>query len=73
MPRIMEINLAKVAMNVRVARAKENLTINELAKRSGVGATTISFVENAKKEVRLGTLEKIAKALNKSLEDLISE
>lgn len=66
-----EIDTGIVAMNLRVARAKANMTIDELAKRSGVGATTISFIENARKRTRLITLGKLADALGIELKDLL--
>lgn len=68
-----ELNLRAIAMNVRVARARANLSIEQLSKKSGVGMTSISFIENAKKNVRMITLEKLAKALEVSLEDLLRE
>lgn len=66
-----KINSSVVAMNLRVARAKANMTIDELSKKSGVGATTISFIENARKQTRLITLGKLADALGVELKDLL--
>ena len=48
----------KVSKNVRIARAKKTYSLRELSALAGVGITTLSFIENARKTVRLSTLEK---------------
>lgn len=64
-------NLEAIAMNVRVARARSGITAIELSAKSGVCVATISFIENAKKEVRVSTLQRLAEALGVPLEELL--
>lgn len=59
-----------IATNIRLERAKQNITLNELAKRSGISPTTLSFLENGKKNYRMGTVAKIADALGVGVDDL---
>lgn len=64
-------NLEAIALNLKVARAKKGITATELAFKSKVAPATISFIENAKKEVRISTLQRLAEALGIPLEDLL--
>jgi len=64
--------IESIARNIRVERAKQNITILELAEHSGVNVSTLSKIENAKKTtIRPSTLEKVARALNVDLQDLV--
>ena len=69
----MDLDLNVIAMNVRIARAKKNLSLRELAEITGLGIATLSFVENAKKKVRINTLEKIANGLDTTLEIILKD
>lgn len=61
----MEFNLKKL-------RAESGMTQVELSEKSGVGRITISRLESGElKETTLGTLTKLAKALQVSVDDLI--
>ena len=69
---MMTIDTKKVAMALRIGRAKKDLSQKQLADLSGVSETTIVFLESGKhSEVRANTLARIAKALEIDLEDLI--
>ena len=70
---IMDLDLKVIAMNVRIARAKKNYSLRELSALAGVGITTLSFIENARKTVRLSTLEKIANVLDTTLENILQD
>ena len=62
----------RVAVNLRVFRAKAKLSQKELADKSGVCETTISFIENGKQGmIRMSTLQKIAEALGVGVEQLL--
>lgn len=62
-----------IATNVRVARAKKGWSQIELAEKSGVCETTISFIENGKQElVRMSTLQKLALALEVDVAELLN-
>lgn len=68
------INCEAVARNVRIARAKVGISQIELAEKSGVSDTSVSFIENAKhKKVRMSTLVKLAEALGMETEELLKE
>lgn len=61
----MEFNLAAV-------RKQSKLTQVELAEKSGVGRVTISRLESGElKETTIGTLAKLAEALEVSVDELI--
>lgn len=57
-------NLKNLAQELKILRAKHNLTQEELAKVSGVSRCAITFIENGKTTARPSTLVKIAKALH---------
>ena len=62
----------KVAVNLRVFRAKAKLSQKELAEKSGVCETTISFIENGKQEmIRMSTLQKLAEVLGVDVGQLL--
>lgn len=66
------IDSKKVAMNVRVARARAGLSQKELAEKSGICETTISFIENGKQEmIRMSTLQKLAEVLGVDVGQLL--
>lgn len=51
-------------------RGKQNLTIKELSLKTGISKTTLSNIENNKVIPRLGTLLKLVKFYNITLEEL---
>lgn len=63
--------LIKFGKKVREERLKQNLSQEELAARAGVHRTYIGMVERAEKNITLGNIEKIAKALGISIDKLM--
>lgn len=60
--------------NLRVERAKLNITQEELSRMSGVNRPTISLIENDKmRDLKLNTVIKLAKALNITVSELIGQ
>ncbi len=55
---------------VRIARLEKNMSQEELAGRADVHRTYIGMIERAEKNITLENIDKIAKALNVSIEDL---
>jgi len=63
--------LIKFGNKVRERRLKLGLSQEELASRAGVHRTYIGMIERAEKNITLANIEKIAKALEISLDDLM--
>lgn len=58
-------------MNMKIERVKKNWSQTDLSLASKVCRMTISKIENGKVDnVQLGTLKKLAEALNSSVEEL---
>lgn len=62
-----------MGLNLKIARIKKELTQKQLAEITGVSPATINKVEKGKIDIRIGTLKKIAKALDVSISELIEE
>ena len=58
----------KIGVILRQAREEAGLTQEELADRVGTQKTAISRIENHAEDIKLSTIQKVAKALGKSLE-----
>lgn len=58
---------------VRAERLKLGLSQEELADRAGVHRTYIGMIERAEKNITLGNIEKIARALGVKISDLFSD
>ena len=58
----------KIGVILRQAREEAGLTQEELANRVGTRKTAISRMENHAEDIKLSTIQKVAKALGKSLE-----
>lgn len=57
---------------IRVARAEKGWTIKRLSEEAGVTPLTIRLIErNEKQRINITTVEKLARALNKSLDDIL--
>lgn len=65
-------NLRKLAHELKVLRAKNNMTQEELAKASGVSNCAITFIENCKTQARAKTLIKLARALHVDESELLN-
>jgi len=57
----------KIGILIRQAREKAGLTQEQLAQRIQTKKTAISRIENHAQDIRLSTLEKVAKALGMEL------
>jgi DNA-binding XRE family transcriptional regulator len=58
----------KIGVILREAREEAGLTQEELADRVGTQKTAISRIENHAEDIKLSTIQKVAKALGKSLD-----
>lgn len=65
--------LERFGQKVREERLKQGLSQEKLAAKAGVHRTYIGMVERAEKNITLGNMSKIAKALNIKLSELISD
>ncbi len=65
--------MEKFGQKVRDERLKQNLSQEELAAKAGVHRTYIGMIERAEKNITLGNMEKLAKALNIKLSELITD
>jgi transcriptional regulator with XRE-family HTH domain len=63
--------LVQFGEKVREERVKRNLSQEELASRAGVHRTYIGMIERAEKNITLENIQKIAKALDLSLDRLM--
>ena len=57
----------KIGTMLKLAREEAGLTQEELAKKLNTKKSAISRIENHAEDIKLSTLEKIAKALGKTL------
>ena len=57
----------KIGVILRQARKEAGLTQEELADRVGTRKTAISRIENHAEDIKLSTIEKVAKALGKKI------
>ncbi len=64
--------LEKFGERIREERLKQNLSQEELASRAGVHRTYIGMIERAEKNITLENIEKIANALEISLDKLMN-
>lgn len=56
---------------IRTIRTSKGLTLDQLSKLSGVSKSRLSDLENGLGSPTIATLQKIAKALRVSIEDLL--
>lgn len=68
---VMNLYTKELAKNVRVERAKHNISQLELAEKAGISLETISQIEREVANPTLSTLILIARALKITLNDLI--
>ena len=64
---------SSVAKNIRFFRKAKGITQSDLSKEIGISRNTIVNFETSRRDPRIKDLRKIAKALNVSIEELISE
>lgn len=57
----------KIGVFIKEARVKNGITQQELALRTNTTKSTISRMENHAEDIKISTLEKVAKALGKKI------
>ncbi|MGC1483478.1 MAG: helix-turn-helix transcriptional regulator [Candidatus Acidiferrum sp.] len=69
MRKLVERELAHLEVGIQIARLREeqNLNQTQLAARAGMNASKISLIETSPKNVTLGTLARLARALNRRI------
>ncbi len=65
--------LKKFGERVRSERIRIGLSQEELAARAGVHRTYIGMIERAEKNITLGNIDKISKALGLNISDLFND
>jgi transcriptional regulator with XRE-family HTH domain len=65
--------LADAGRRIREARSGQGLSLEQLARLTGISALALSLIETGKRDPRLTTLNRIADALRVPLEALISD
>ncbi|OGC88896.1 DNA-binding protein [Candidatus Adlerbacteria bacterium RIFOXYC1_FULL_48_26] len=61
----------KLGDNIRRIRLAKDMTQGDLCRKLGLDRAYMSNVESGKKNPTLSTIERIAKALNVSIEELV--
>ena len=67
------MDIKTVGMNVKIARVKKGMTIQELAKQAGMSVTTISRLERGIGNARMFSINKIAEVLEIDVKTLVAE
>ena len=65
--------LAEAGRRIREARAGQGLSLNQLARLTGISAPALSLIETGKRDPRLTTLNRISGALRVPLTALIAD
>ena len=60
-----------ISVNIRKERIKQKLTQEILAEKAGLHPNYIGLIERKQKNISIAALEKIAKALNIQIKDLM--
>lgn len=61
-----------VGAKIRHARERQGLNLLELARLTGISASALSLIETGKRDLRISSLNRIAKALRVAPGDLIN-
>ncbi|MFV1877668.1 helix-turn-helix domain-containing protein [Nioella sp.] len=65
--------LADVGHRIRETRAEQGLSLEQLARLTGISAPALSLIETGKRDPRLTTLKRIADALRAPLATIIAD
>ena len=65
--------LVEVGRRIRTVRGGQGLSLEQLARLTGISAPALSLIETAKRDARLTTLAKIAAALRVPLSALLND
>ena len=69
-----ELNLREVlALNIRVARTRKQLTQEALAEMAGISVKHVTKIENAQVTTSIYFVDRIAKALDVTIDELVTE
>lgn len=67
------MNQIELGKKIQELRKKQGLTQEELAEKTGISARTIQRIENGEVDPRTYTLNKLAEALETSVDELVEE
>lgn len=65
--------LGDIGRRIREARGAQGLSLDQLARLTGISAPALSLIETAKRDARITTLARIARALRIPLSDLLGD
>ena len=65
--------LGDIGRRIREARGAQALSLDQLARLTGISAPALSLIETAKRDARITTLAKIARALRIPLSALFDD
>ena len=65
--------LADVGLRIRETRAGQGLSLEQLARLTGISAPALSLIETGKRDPRLTTLKRIADALRAPFATIIAD
>ena len=65
--------LGDIGRRIRGARGAQALSLDQLARLTGISAPALSLIETAKRDARITTLARIARALRIPLSDLLGD
>lgn len=65
--------LKVIASNIVALRKKQGITQEQLAHKSGIDRSYMGYIENAKHNISVGMLEKIAVALEVEIGELVEK
>ena len=72
---VLSITMAQISKklggNIKRIREKKNMTQGDICRALNMDRSYMSAIENGKKNVTLGILEKLARALNVSVDELL--
>ena len=65
--------LGDIGRRIREARGAQALSLDQLARLTGISAPALSLIETAKRDARITTLARIARALRIPVSDLLGD
>ena len=67
------MDYCSLGINIKTERKKVHMTQEELAEKVDISTVFVSQIENANRKASLETVYKISKALNITIDDLLSD
>ena len=65
--------LGLIGRRLRAARVAQGLSLEQLARLTGISAPALSLIETAKRDARVTTLARISRALRLPLADVLED